>query len=388
MLMAAFWVQQGYGKSDKITRLYDAGLLGGVLLSPADEEPPALQATRDSTPDVEVLLDPQTYVYSIPGGTARCHEAHGLGTPNLNWGMPASEVEDVVRAVIAANDRLGVTDLIAPTCVQRSLNDVWTSLALQMARTTIGVVDGQRRVFVSAVIEESALANWGDVANWLDVATSLDADGFYVIVDRVTQGSYPAMWNPSHLTNLLRLIYSLSQLNEYEVLAGYSDVEGILQVAAGASGSATGWFYSLRAFSDSKWQPSSGGRQAIPRAFSVGLLTPLLAVGEVEQVARSELAVDAYPDEAVRTALSSNPEGWSLVDASNHHLSSLAMVVNDVARQNPIAARLDSVEARLADARGRLATLEQQGVPFSGAYGQRLDAFRRALDGFRALESI
>jgi hypothetical protein len=83
--MASFWVQQGYGKSDKIERLYDAGLLGGVLLSPADEEPPALQATRESTPDIEVLLDPQTYVYSIPGGTARCHEAHGLAVPNLNW---------------------------------------------------------------------------------------------------------------------------------------------------------------------------------------------------------------------------------------------------------------------------------------------------------------
>jgi hypothetical protein len=386
--MASFWVQQGYGKSDKIKRLYDAGLLGGVLLSPADEEPPALQATLESTPDIEALLDPQTYVYSIPGGTARCHEAHGLDIPNLNWGMPASEVEGVVRSVIDANDGLGVTNLIAPTCVQRSLNDVWTSLALQMARTTISIVGGQRRVFVSSVIEEPALANWEDVANWLDVATGLDADGFYVIVDRVTQGSYPAMWNPSHLTNLLRLVYSLSQLNEYEVLAGYSDIEGILQIAAGASGSAAGWFYSLRAFSDSKWQPSSGGRQAIPRAFSVGLLTPLLAVGEGEQVARSELGADAYPDEAVRTALSNNPEGWSLVDAASHHLGSLAMVVNDVAQQNPISARLDAVEARLADAHGRLVTLEQQGVPFSGAYGQRLETFRRALDSFRTLESV
>jgi hypothetical protein len=386
--MAAFWVQQGYGKSDKIERLYDAGLLGGVLLSPADEEPPVLQATLESTPDVGVLLDPQTYVYSIPGGTARCHEAHGLDISNLNWGMPASEVEGVVRAVIEANDRLGVIDLIAPTCVQRSLNDVWTSLALQMARTTISIVDGQRRVFVSSVIEETALANWEDVANWLDVATGLDADGFYVVVDRVTQESYPAMWNPSHLTNLLRLVYSLSQLNEYEVLAGYSDIEGILQVAAGASGSAAGWFYSLRAFSDSKWQPSSGGRQAIPRAFSVGLLTPLLAVGEGEQVAQSELAVEAYPDEAVSTTLSNNPEGWSLVNAASHHLGTLAMIINDVAQQNPISARLDAVETRLTDAHGRLVSLEQQGVPFSGAYGQRLETFRRALDAFRTLESI
>ena len=140
--MASFWVQHGYGKSDKIKRLYDAGLLGGVLLSPADEDHTALQGTRESTPDVEVLLDPQTYVYSIPGGTARCHDAHGLDIPNLNWGMPASEVEAVVQAVINANDRLGVADLIAPTCVQRSLNDVWTSLALQMARTTISIVGG------------------------------------------------------------------------------------------------------------------------------------------------------------------------------------------------------------------------------------------------------
>lgn len=386
--MASFWVQHGYGKSDKIERLYDAGLLGGVLLSPADEEPQALQATLESTPDVEVLLDPQTYVYSIPGGTARCHNMHGLDIPNLNWGMPASEVEAVVRAVIDANNRLSVTNLIAPTCVQRSLNDVWTSLALQMARTTLSVVGGQRRVYVSSVIEEPALANWDDVANWLDVATGLDADGFYVVVDRVAQGSYPAMWNASHLTNLLRLVYSLSQLNEYEVLAGYSDIEGIFQIAAGASGSAAGWFYSLRSFSDSKWKPSSGGRQANPRALAVGLLTPLLGVGEGQHVARSELGPEAYPDEAVRTALSNNPEGWSLSESWSHHLAGLAMVVNDVAQQNPISARLDAVEARLIDAHGRLITLEQQGVPFSGAYGQRLETFRRALDAFRTAESI
>jgi hypothetical protein len=386
--MASFWVQQGYGKSDKIERLYEAGLLGGVLLSPADEEQPALQTTHDSTPDVGVLLDPQTYVYSIPGGTARCHESHGLNFTNLNWGMPASEVDALVQAVIAANDRLGITGLVAPTCVQRSFNDVWTSLALSMARTTISVVGGKRRVYVSAVIEETALSNWEDVANWLDIVTGLDADGFYLIVDRVNQGSYPGLWDPSRLTNLLRLIYSLSELNEYEVLSGYSDIEGVLQVAAGASGSAAGWFYSLRAFSDSKWQPSSGGRQAVPRAFSTGLLTPFLAIGEGEQVARSELGEDAYPDEDVREVLTGNPEGWSLSNAGYHHLGALAMIVNDVAGRGAVPARLDAAETRLQDAHGRLVSLEQMGVPFSGPYRQRLETFLGALAAFRALENV
>ncbi len=386
--MASFWAQQGYGKSDKIERLYSDGLLGGVVLSPADEAPATLRVTRESTPDVEVLLDPQTYVYSIPGGTARCHEANGLEVPNLDWGMPAAEVEAVVQSVVAANDQIGLSSLIAPTCVQRSLNDVWTSLALQMARTTISLVGGQRRVYVSTVIEEPALANWDDVANWLDVATGLDAEGFYLVVDRVTQGSYPAMWNPSLLTNLLRLVYSLSQLNEYDVLAGYADIEGVLQVAAGASGSASGWFYSLRAFTDSKWQPSSGGRQATPRAFSSGLLTPLLAVGEGEQVAKSQLGAVAYPNDELRSELANHPDEWSLVKAASQHLSELAVVVNDVADQGSVGARLDAVEARLANAHAALDDLENQGVPFSGAYVQRLETFRRAVDSFRTLESV
>jgi hypothetical protein len=257
-----------------------------------------------------------------------------------------------------------------------------------MARTTISVVGGQRRVYVSAVIDETALSNWEDVANWLDTVTRLDADGFYLIVDRLNQGSYPRLWDPSRLTNLLRLIYSLSELNEYEVLSGYSDIEGILQIAAGASGSAAGWFYSLRAFADSKWQPSSGGRQAVPRAFSPGLLTPLLAIGEGEQVARSELGQAAYPDEGVREILKTNPEGWSLSNAGYHHLSALAMIVNDVASQGAVPARLDAVEARLQDAHSKLVTLEQTGVPLSGPYGQRLETFLGALAGFRALENV
>jgi hypothetical protein len=388
MLMPSFWVQQGYGKADKIERLHGAGLLAGIVLSPADEESPALAVTASSTPGVRVLLDPQTYVYSIPGGTARCHKANSLDVPNLSWGMSASELESVVTTVIGANDRLGIADLIAPTCVQRSLNDVWTSLALQMARTTIEVVGGARRVYVSTVIEETALSNWDDVANWLDIATGLEADGFYLIIDRVAQGSYPGMWDPNRLTNLLRLVYSLSQLNEYEVLVGYADIEGILQVAVGASGSAAGWFYSLRAFADSKWQPSSGGRQAAPRAFSDGLLTPLLAVGEGEAVARSGLASDAYPEEALRALLAGNPDGWSLVEAGNHHLASLARIVNEVGDQPSIAARLNLAESQIGQAQSRLERLEAQGVPFSGSYRQRLETFRLSLDSFRTAEGL
>jgi len=100
------------------------------------------------------------------------------------------------------------------------------------------------------------------------------------------------------------------------------------------------------------------------------------------------MGVVAYPDDSVRSEIANHPDEWSLVKAASHHLSDLAGVVNDVVDQGPINLRLDAVEAQLAVAHTGLHTLSQQGVPFSGAYSQRLETFRRALESFRTLESV
>jgi hypothetical protein len=64
----SFFAQHGYGKSDKLDVLAAAGVLGGVILSPADETIDALQGTVRAMAgrNVETLLDPQTYIYNDP----------------------------------------------------------------------------------------------------------------------------------------------------------------------------------------------------------------------------------------------------------------------------------------------------------------------------------
>lgn len=386
--MASFWAQHGYGKADKLQRLNAAGLLAGVVLSPADEEPATLRATVSSVEPAASLLDPQTYVYSIPGGTARCHPAHQLDFPGLNWGMSAAEVESLVKRVIAANDAIGLQDIIAPSCLQRSFGDVWTGLSLQMTRTTLDVLGTDRRIFVSCVIDESALDQWRDVESWLDVVTQLDAHGFYVIVARTSQAPYPASWVSSRLVNFLRLIYSLGELNGYELVTGYSDVEGALAVAAGASGAASGWYYSLRAFSEGKWQPSTGGRAPSPRVFARGLLTPISAIGEGERAAATSAASSVFPDPAVRHQISTGAQNWSQVDSWNQHLHELSTLVNDIGGLATTAARLDAVQNLVDDAITATQSLENQGIPLATAYRPRLEVFRDAAAGFRAAESI
>lgn len=386
--MTSFWVQHGYGKSDKIDLLIADSLVDGVILSPTDEEPGALAATVASLETVSKLMDPQTYVYSIPDGSARCHAAHGLEAVGLNWGMAASEVESLVASVIAANDNVGIDDVVAPTCLQRSFGDVWTSLSLQMARTTLAMASGGRRVYVSVVIEEGALDTWADVETWLNVITQLDAHGFYVVVARTSQSSYPAPWVASRLRNFLRLIYSLSELNGYDVVVGYGDVEGTLSVGVGARGSASGWYYSLRAFSEGKWRPSKGGRQANPRTFASGLMTPILAVGEADSAVRSSVATDVFPDPSLRQTLERDPQGWALSDSWVQHMREVADLTNRVGDTSRIDQRLNDLEEQIRLARARLGVLDAEGVPISSSYGPRLRAMADALAAFRGDESI
>jgi hypothetical protein len=386
--MASFWAQHGYGKSDKIDRLKNDALLEGIFLSPGDEEPAAMRTTVGGLQRPTALLDPQTYVYSMPGGTARCHGAHGLDFSNLNWGMPAAEVEALIRAVVHANDAAGIDRVIAPTPLQRSLGDVWTSLSLQMARTTLSVVGSDRSVYVSVVIDESALDDWQAVENWLNVITQLDAHGFYLVIARTSQAPYPAPWAASRLVNYLRLIYSLAVLNGYEVLLGYADVEGALGVASGAQGAGSGWYYSLRSFSEGKWRPSGGGRQPNPRAYADGLLTPVLAVGEGEAVARSALATEAFPEANVRDVLVNDPQSWSLPDSWLHHLQRVATLTNEIGALTGVSLRLDEFGRRVDTALTQLATLSAQGIPIATAYRPRLLAMRDGLRGFRAAEGV
>ena len=70
----SMWIQHGYGKGTKIDAVAATGRIGGVVLSPGDEEPAALRATARTAVDLglAVLLDPQLYVHTFNGGAARC----------------------------------------------------------------------------------------------------------------------------------------------------------------------------------------------------------------------------------------------------------------------------------------------------------------------------
>ncbi len=378
------WIQHGYGKSDKIDRLADEGAIAGVILSPADEEQGTLAATAAAARDrgLNVLLDPQVYVGTITGGTARCHDSHGLDLGRIHWGLNPREIGDHVRAVVSAHDALGIQQICSPTCIQRGFTDAWTTLAIQYARATLDVAED---VYVSVAVEETALGDWGPIEDWLDVVTTLDSRGFYLMIVR-TSGDYPHPWNQTRLTNLLRLIHRLSVLNNYEVVLGYADAEGLLAQAAGARAFGSGWYYTLRAFTELKWQPSSGGRAARARVTSPSLLTPFRAEDEGHRIARSTVGNAVFPDAALADRLARTPAGWSLPDSWFQHLSTLGVSANALEAAGSLRDEREHLRRTLNDALSFFQDLRNEEVLLPTHYQTRVTTYLAALTDFEDQE--
>ncbi|UKA62405.1 hypothetical protein [Arthrobacter sp. FW306-04-A] len=388
-----FVLQHGYGKADKIESVADHALVSAVILSPTDEDAGALEHTvrRLKERGIDPLLDPQTYLYTAGVDLAgRCHPDNGLNFPPIRWSQSPREVESVVASVGEANSRVGIHDtMIAPSILQSSFEDIWTPLGIQYARAAADAWPS-KRVYASAVFEEMAFGGWEQINDWLDEVTTIDLTGFYLLTNQRSASAYPATgWAADRLANAMRMIYTLTEINNYELLWGYSDVEGLLGIAAGATGCATGWHNSLRRFSVDKWRPKSGGAQPIPRRFVGSLLSPLRIEGELSAIppVGNALLGPASVADAVFTSYMGNPEIWKRGIAQKHHMVSIATLVNELALQ-PVPTRLGTLQDWIHESLSLFDRLAERNLVFERSYVSKLRVLARAIAIFRDEEGI
>lgn len=388
----SFFIQHGYGKGTKISDVAANGLLAGVILSPGDEEVSTLTSTVTSIQSLGLvpLLDPQTYIYSTtPVGSARCHSAHGINFRSVKWSQSARDVESQIDSIRSANLAIGINGpMIAPTCIQSTFTDIWTPLALQYARSAADSW-GANQTIASVAIDEGALTNWQDIADWLDIVTSIDVRGFYIVVNRSNKGYPPAPWDSIRLCNLLRLIYNLSAVNEYEVHWGYSDLEGLTALAAGATSISSGWHYTLRQFFASKWQPSpAGGQPPTARVYVPALWASLKAQEELSYV--MDLT---YRDEIVTPDISANFAtrsfaSWSRVEAQMQFMSDLSSKSAEVMNSADISARLDLIESDLKQATTLYGRISSDRIILPPSYAGRVATLRYGVEEMRKKEGV
>jgi hypothetical protein len=381
-----FYVQHGYGKGQKLPAVLTGGHLGGVILSPGDEDAANLADTarfcRDNT--LDVLIDPQTYLYSTqPSGRGRNHEAHELAFDGLSWAQDAQSVATHIDRIGRLNDALNPSGRwIAPGPLQHSFADLWTPLSVQFARTA-SQAWGPDRTIATLVVDEAGLSEWSAIERWLDVVTSLPIRGFYILVSRPSTAYPSTPWAPAKLANLLRLIHALSELNEFEVVWGYSDLEGLLGLAAGASTIATGWSYTLRQFSSSKWMsPSTGGRAPAVRTHLQRLWSLPRAETETALLFASDQREAIFTAAEIARYDSTPFDALGRVEAQVDHMNSLASRAAWLGSEPDVSTRVSTVGFSLDGAIALWDSIRDTGLLPDPSYRNRVVAYRDALTLF------
>lgn len=387
-----FFIQHGHGKADKLERLSSKRGVSGVILSPANEDLTSLAATADLSRrhGLTVLADPQSYIYTPdPRGAARHHPDHDLEFLNMHWSQSAEELIDQLERVRLMNRNLGhVGPIIAPGPYQATLAGHWFGPALQYARSSSSAF-GQPNTLATIALDETQLESWEDLQEWLDLLTTLPVRGFYLLVNR-NRPIYPfTPWTVDSLRNLLRVIYTLSELNDYELVWGYADTDGLLGLAVGASAFASGWTYGLRYFSIAKWtETRTGGSAPVARVTLPRLWSPLRK-NEAEELYNSELREQIFGP-ALRSEFSERTfDSWRIPEAQLQHLESLAGRGHRLTSIADTSGRLDLVEHSLSRALELFASIRKsRQLELDPRYRGKIDTYSRAIREFRDEESL
>lgn len=381
-----FYIQQGHGKGSKISTVAAETPIGGVFLSPGDEDSGKLAETRHeaSRLGLDVRLDPQSYIYSPePSGGAKHHRSHGLELP-ISWHPTPKQLDGFLNAVEVANRRIGISGpIIAPTCMLDSFGSIWTPAAVSIAAAASDVW-GSQNAIISVAVTESALTDWAAISRWLDAVTTIDARGFYFVVQRTNAG-YPGLpWNVDSLANLLRIFYRLNAMNGYEASWGYSEGEGLLGIAAGASKMGSGWHYNLRQFNRAKWFKSEpGGSTPTPRMFVSQLWSSLKVEAEVNVIKSRDLGLDILSPIEHQCTQTSGVLGPHL-----QYLTAIAGKAQAVGTQGGPLDRLTFIHNQLTLALTSFKNIATAGVILDANHENRIRSFFQALEQFIEREQL
>ncbi|MGG3888607.1 hypothetical protein [Metabacillus fastidiosus] len=399
------FAQQGYGKGDKIHNGLNSSALDGIILSPRDEREVKLrqfvEEIQSSYPNTDLLLDPQFYYSLYIDGTSKNLEDYPYfpGVINLTTLRSFRNIQKFVNDCIEFQEDIGLDCVVSPNILIPNFSDRQAQIALNMAEESANIAEDKGLdLYISLTFSESALNESRNVNDFLNELSTLNATGFYVTIDRKTPDYNQDYESETSLLNLLTFIYSLSEINEYKVIMGYSDIIGILYLTVGAHAISTGWHNSSRKFTvQQRVLPTSGGRQPRERYTSIPLLNSIL-VSELDTIsnqlrARNIDYTTLLSNSAYENVILSgnNPsDTWSRGISHLQHWSALKNATEDIfTNPDDISDRLDDMENYIDEAVAKYNLLNSLPIQLEkSSKGDHLETWTRALREFRDLHHV
>lgn len=395
--------QHGYGKSTKIDRGISTGVLSGVILSPKDESETTLvdyiRQLKASHKEIDILIDPQYYHVPFPNANYRNLSQYSFypGHQPIAAFRGSKQINKMVADVVDYQIKHGTTYVISPSIIISSFTDREAQIVLSLAQEAIDLCQGEtKKLLISLTISENAFSDALQMNNFLNEISILDAAGFYIIVVRNNATYNQHFESNSGLVNLLTFIYSLSIINEFKVVMGYSDLIGLLYLGCGADSIATGWHNGLRKFSIiPRILPASGGRQPRPRYCCATSLLNTILLSELDNIHRSvgsiaQLLANTPYDKNITTATNPLSAIWDKDTVHMQHWHALSNAMNMITKHKDVSDRLTTLMKNIASAQANYAILEKNlYIPFDNtSNSSHLKTWQTALQEFRNAANV
>jgi hypothetical protein len=388
-----FLIQHGWGGGSLIDRVVERDLADGVIFGAGDEAFGSLAsvvaAHRARRPELIVLVDPQTYVLALPDPNIKKLGTYPYGRALLTAReLTARRIPRLVAETLDVQRQASATRLLSPTVPHRAFNDQWSQIAMLLAQESVDRAKDlgiAQDLLISIVMSEDNLLAWQPLNDFLDELTTLDCRGFYLTVARNRTSGADTL-EADKLRNLMLALYSLTELNGYEVTVGYAGLLGSMLRTSGAQTTAAGWFRSLRSLSFERWTSTQGGgRRPLPRFTSPTLLNSVVYETDLGEFHRRGLLGAVVGDSPFSDKVLSRAEPWtSDEDRLQYFFSCRALdrMVEGRSLPDRISAMFEAIS------RAEAVYERMEGLPLQPGSGPRhLGGWRSALSQFsRAIE--
>lgn len=396
------FVQQGYGKGNKIHQAFDNGAVDGVILSPRDDTEDNLRLFRsdlmNSYSSAEVLIDPQFYYTLYIDGTTKnlTNYSYYPGHLTMSAFRSIRDIQRYAESSINFQMSLGADYILSPTLLINSFSDRQTQICMSLAEESNNVMIANqfdKPLLTSLVFSESALNETDRLNEFLNEISVLNMEGFYITVARNNKDYNQNFDSDLALANLLYFIYSLSEINEFKVVVGYADIIGLLFLSVGAYGIGTGWHNSSRKFTvQQRILPSTGGRLPRERYNSIPLLNSVL-VSELDSIASNAPAgifnsvLSNTIEDKIILAGANPSDAWSRALSHQQHWSAIKKSTDDIFKGSKnVSTRLDYLENAISNAMSMYTLLERYAVQLERASSRaHLDTWHSAIRLFRGI---
>lgn len=389
----ALFAQHGHGKSTKISTAIEDQAIQGVIFAARNEQPHKLEACiedlRELDEDCQIFMDPQFYVSTLVPPNERYlpdyeYFESGLTATNLS---SSRRLATIAQQTIDYQVGLELDGVISPTIIFDSFSDRWHQIALNMADASLehhASLENASPLYLSFVFSEEALSSDDDIDRFLDAVTQDDwgMEGFYLIPAR-SDASYNQRFESQRLAQYLYLVYVLAEINNLDVICGYSDFVGTALRTVGASTFANGWSQSLRQFHRSRFIRRRGGGQPPLVRYSSAPLYNSIYVSELQQIEEigelESVLSHVDHDETLRQSIAE----WTTRDSQRHHWQTLSSM-DEALPTGRVVGRLRTLRASLREADGLYRSLEAQGVQFARNTGKdHLSEWLNAIQQFQ-----